>query len=290
MMYRVRHSTVYSYDETVPVCQNEAHLKPRNAASQKCLSNNLMIAPPPATLVERHDYFGNHVTFFTIQEGHRRLAITAESVVTVLETAPPAVEESGSWENTAQLLHSYSDGAHLEAKHFTFESPFVPVLDQLADYAAVSFTPGRRHLEATLDLTRRIFTEFKFDATATCVNTPPLEVLHKRRGVCQDFAHLMIGCLRSLGLSARYVSGYLLTVPPPGKPRLAGADVSHAWVSVYFPEFGWLDFDPTNNCIPSGHHITLGWGRDYGDICPIKGVFIGGGHHAMHVTVDVEPV
>ncbi|MBL9091858.1 MAG: transglutaminase family protein [Planctomycetaceae bacterium] len=290
MMYRVRHSTVYTYDETVPVCQNEAHLKPRNAATQKCLSNNLLIAPPPATTAERNDYFGNHVTFFTIQEGHRRLAITAESVVTVVEGAPPAAEESGSWETTTDLLRGYSDGSHLEAKHFTFESPYVPLSDELAGYALPSFTPGRRQLEAVFDLTHRIFTEFKFDPTATCVNTPPLQVLHKRRGVCQDFAHLMIGCLRSLGLSARYVSGYLLTAPPPGKPRLVGADVSHAWVSVYFPEFGWLDFDPTNDCMPSGKHITLGWGRDYGDICPIKGVFVGGGRHEMQVTVDVEPV
>lgn len=290
MMYRVRHSTVYTYDETVPVCQNEAHLKPRNAATQKCLSNNLLIAPPPATTAERNDYFGNHVTFFTIQEGHRRLAITAESVVTVVEAAPPPAEESGTWETTTDLLRGYSDGSHLEAKHFTFESPYVPLSDELAGYALPSFTPGRRQLEAVFDLTHRIFTEFKFDPTATCVNTPPLQVLHKRRGVCQDFAHLMIGCLRSLGLSARYVSGYLLTVPPPGKPRLVGADVSHAWVSVYFPEFGWLDFDPTNDCMPSGKHITLGWGRDYGDICPIKGVFVGGGRHEMQVTVDVEPV
>jgi transglutaminase-like putative cysteine protease len=290
MMYRVRHSTVYTYDETVPVCQNEAHLKPRNAATQKCLSNNLLIAPPPATTAERNDYFGNHVTFFTIQEGHRRLAITAESVVTVVEVVPPPAEESGPWETTTDLLRGYSDGSHLEAKHFTFESPYVPLSDELAGYALPSFTPGRRQLEAVFDLTHRIFTEFKFDPTATCVNTPPLQVLHKRRGVCQDFAHLMIGCLRSLGLSARYVSGYLLTVPPPGKPRLVGADVSHAWVSVYFPEFGWLDFDPTNDCMPSGKHITLGWGRDYGDICPIKGVFVGGGRHEMQVTVDVEPV
>ncbi|MBL9092050.1 MAG: transglutaminase family protein [Planctomycetaceae bacterium] len=290
MMYRVRHSTTYSYDDTVPVCQNEAHLKPRNASAQKCLSNQLHISPQPATLVERFDYFGNHVAYFTIQEGHRKLAITAESVVTVTEVASPSVEESGPWENTTALLRTYHDGMHLDVKHFCFASPFIPLLDSLADYARVSFTPGRRQLEAALDLTQRIYTEFRFDPQATVINTPPDEVLRKKRGVCQDFAHLMIGCLRSIGLSARYVSGYLLTNPPPGKPRLVGADVSHAWVSIYFPEFGWLDFDPTNGVIPSGRHITIGWGRDYGDVCPIKGVFIGGGRHAMNVTVDVEPV
>jgi transglutaminase-like putative cysteine protease len=290
MKYRVKHSTVYSYDDTVPVCQNEAHLKPRSCSNQKCLSSSLTILPVPATFFERSDYFGNQVAFFSIQEGHRQLSITAESTVAIADIILPKPEETAPWEMTLDVVRGAYDGTHFEARHFTFPSPYVPDTDDLADYARPSFTPGRRQLEAVLDLTHRIYTEFKFDPTATCINTPPSEVLRVRRGVCQDFAHLMIGCIRSFGLPARYVSGYLSTIPPPGRARMVGADVSHAWVSVYFPEFGWLDFDPTNDVVPSIRHITLGWGRDYGDICPIKGVFIGGGLHAMKVSVDVEPI
>lgn len=290
MKYRVRHSTTYSYDDTVPICQNEAHLKPRSGTNQKCLTSSLTIVPLPAQLLERSDYFGNHVAFFSIQEGHRQLSITAESTVVIAETVLPKPEETAPWETTLEVVRGSLDGPHFEARHFTFASPYVPDTDDLLDYARPSFTPGRPQLEAVLDLTHRIFTEFKFDPTATCVNTPPSEVLRVRRGVCQDFAHLMIGCLRAVGLPARYVSGYLSTIPPPGRARMLGADVSHAWVSVYFPEHGWLDFDPTNDVVPSLRHITLGWGRDYGDICPIKGVFIGGGMHAMKVSVDVEPI
>ncbi len=178
----------------------------------------------------------------------------------------------------------------LEAYQFAFDSPHVPTSPDLADYAAVSFSPGRPWLEALLDLTRRIHTEFKYDQTATNVSTPLERSAAMRRGVCQDFAHLQIGCLRSLGLAARYVSGYLVTAPPPGQPRLVGADASHAWLSAFSPEHGWIDVDPTNDMIPSPKHITLAWGRDYSDVCPIKGVFIGGGHHGMNVSVDVMPL
>jgi len=289
MKYRVRHSTVYAYGETVPNCQNEAHLKPRNVAYQKCLSSTLTVSPRPATLVERTDYFGNHVSFFTIEEGHRQLAITAESVVAVAAPAVPLIANSTPWEDTVAALSAYMP-INFEARHFTFGSPYVPLSDDLALFARQSFTPGRKLLEAVLDLTHRIFEGFKFDPAATCVNTPPSEVLRLRKGVCQDFAHLEIGCLRSLGLAARYVSGYLLSDPPPGQPKLVGADVSHAWVSIYLPEFGWYDLDPTNDIAPSTRHVTLGWGRDYGDICPIKGVFIGGGQHTMRVSVDVDAV
>jgi transglutaminase-like putative cysteine protease len=288
--YRVRHTTVYEYGETVPVCQNEARLKPRQGSTQMCISSNLTVSPRPATTAERSDYFGNHVSFFTIQEGHKKLSIAAESVVTLVPPPEPNPAQAQPWERIRARLADRGDVDLLEARQFTYASPQIPIADELIDYARPSFAAGRSQLEGVLDLTARIHKEFQFDPRTTTVTTTPLEVLRLKRGVCQDFAHLQIGCLRSLGLAARYVSGYLQTDPPPGKPRLIGADVSHAWVSVYFPEFGWLDFDPTNDCIPSTRHVTLGWGRDYGDIAPIKGVFTGGGVHTMRVSVDVEAI
>lgn len=290
MKYRVRHTTVYDYGETVPVCQNEARLKPRQGPTQMCISSNLTVSPRPATMAERSDYFGNHVAFFTIQEGHKKLSIASESVVTLAPQPEPNPAQAQPWEHIRARLADRADVDLLEARQFTYASSQAPTAEELAEYARPSFVPGRSQLESVLDLTSRIHREFKFDPRTTTVTTTPLEVLRLRRGVCQDFAHLQIGCLRSLGLAARYVSGYLQTDPPLGKPRLIGADVSHAWVSVYFPEFGWLDFDPTNDCIPSTRHVTLGWGRDYGDIAPIKGVFTGGGVHTMRISVDVEAI
>lgn len=290
MKYRVRHLTEYDYGETVPVCQNEARLKPRHGAAQMCISSSLTVSPRPATVSERTDYFGNHVTYFTIQEGHKRLSISADSVVTIVPPREPNPLQAQPWERLRDRLADQADADLLEARQFVYASPYVPLSDELADYGRPSFLPGRTLLEAVLDLTSRIYREFKFDPRTTTVTTTPLEVLRLRRGVCQDFAHLQIGCLRSLGVSARYMSGYLQTDPPPGKPRLIGADVSHAWVAVYFPEFGWLEFDPTNDLMPSTRHVTLGWGRDYGDVTPIKGVFTGGGAHTMRVSVDVEAI
>jgi transglutaminase-like putative cysteine protease len=194
------------------------------------------------------------------------------------------------WEAVRDQLAVDRSPAVLEAYQYVFDSPHVPTSSDLAAFAAISFTPGRPWLEALLDLTRRIYTEFKYDKTATNIRTPPGEVLRLRRGVCQDFAHLQIGCLRSLGLAARYVSGYLVTSPPPGQPRLVGADASHAWLSAYSPEQGWVDVDPTNDLIPSLKHVSLAWGRDYSDVSPIKGVYIGGGHNGMTVAVDVMPL
>jgi transglutaminase-like putative cysteine protease len=289
MKYRVCHETTYEYGESVPICQNEARLRPRNGPQQKCISSHLSVSPRPATIAERTDYFGNHVTFFTVQEGHRKLSIKSESMVTVTPVAPADPNASSPWDEVAARLADRSDVSLTDVRQFVFASPMAPTGDEMADYARPSFYPGRKLLEAILDLTRRIHEDFNFDPRATAVNTLPSEVLRLRTGVCQDFAHLEIACLRSLGLAARYVSGYLLTKPAPGKPRAIGADVSHAWVSAFVPEFGWLDFDPTNDVMPGGEHVMLGWGRDYGDICPIKGVFIGGGRHTMKVAVDVEP-
>jgi transglutaminase-like putative cysteine protease len=239
---------------------------------------------------ERTDFFGNPVTFFTIQEPHHELTVTAHHMVSVSPFALPEPAQTPAWEEVRQVLSSDRGPRSLDVYQFVFDSPYVTTDPELADYAAASFAAGRPLLEAVLDLTRRIHTDFRYDTKATTVATPLSEVFSARRGVCQDFAHLQIGCLRSLGLAARYISGYLLTTPPPGQQRLVGADASHAWLSVYCPGFGWIDVDPTNNQVPSDQHILLAWGRDYDDVSPIKGVILGGGQHTVSVAVDVVPM
>jgi transglutaminase-like putative cysteine protease len=288
MKYEVTHRTVYHYSEPVTLGHNSTHLTPRTLASQRCMANRLVILPAPSCQRTWTDYFGNHVTYFTVEEEHRELNVTAVSEVAMETQAPQEISASMPWEEARDAIRRTS-AVDLSAAPFSFDSPCVLRDDRLASYAAMSLTPGRPLLEATMDLTSRIFHEFKYDPAATSVSTPTMEVFEKRRGVCQDFAHLEIGCLRSLGLAARYVSGYLLTDPRPGQPRLVGADASHAWLSVFSPGQGWIDFDPTNNVIPTHRHVTLAWGRDYGDVCPIKGIFLGGGTHWMNVAVDVVP-
>jgi transglutaminase-like putative cysteine protease len=289
MKYKVTHTNNYYYSRNVSLCHNLAHLTARSCAWQTCLNSRLLISTPPMVSTTRTDYFGNVVSFFTVQEPHKKLEVTAINEVEVHPRPIPEPTQTPSWEDARQALRVRRDDETLDAYQFAFDSQYVRRDPELAAYAAPSFPPGRPLLEATLDLTHRIFTEFLFDSYATTIDTPPLEVLEKRRGVCQDFAHLSIGCLRSLGLAARYVSGYLLTNPPPGQKRLIGADMSHAWLSVFHPGFGWIDFDPTNDVIPREKHITLAWGRDYDDVSPIKGVILGGGRHSISVGVDVMP-
>jgi len=215
------------------------------------------------------------------------LIINSTSAVELFSAPTPALEETTSWENVCEHCANHPLGDMLEAAEFTYDSPLIQTGPDYKDYAAQSFPSDCPVLAATADLTHRIFKDFKFDPEATTVATPLQEVFRKRRGVCQDFAHFEIACLRSLGLPARYISGYLETDPPPGKPRLIGADASHAWISVYCPGFGWVDFDPTNNVIPTTRHITVAWGRDYSDACPIRGVILGGGRSQLSVAVDV---
>jgi transglutaminase-like putative cysteine protease len=250
----------------------------------------LRIIPAPATRTDRVDFFGNQLTFFTVQEPHEKLVVEARSFVTIHQKAEPWPARSLPWEEVARLLpHDYSV-AGLEAYQFVFESPRIRASEEFASYALQSFTPGRPFAEALLDLTARINSDFRFDSKATNVRTPPEEVFRERRGVCQDFAHFEIACLRSLNLAARYVSGYLRTYPRPGRSRLVGADASHAWVSVYYPYSGWLDIDPTNNVVPSEDHVTLAWGRDYGDVSPLRGLILGGREHTLKVGVDMKPL
>ena len=290
MRHRIVHITEYRYDDPVPLCHNVVHLRPRDTDRQICLSNAIGVSPLPASRRDRFDFFGNHATFLTLQEPHLTLRIESRSEVEVRPFDPPALFRWPAWEEAVDRLRGRLEPAALDARQYAFDSTHVPRHGELAAYARPSFPAGRSLWDAVQELNRRVHGEFRFAAGATDVGTPVLEVLRLRRGVCQDFAHLMIGCLRSLGLPARYVSGYLVTRPAPGKPRHVGADASHAWVSVFFPDVGWVDFDPTNGVVPSAEHITVGWARDYDDLSPVRGVIVGGQGHALAVSVDVEPV
>jgi transglutaminase-like putative cysteine protease len=287
--YRVKHVTRYGYEEPAPVCHNKVHLAPRKTLRQACAAFKLHVSPEPARITPQFDYFGNGVHYFAIRDPHRALSVTATSEV-LLMPLPGLIDLNSSppWETVRDALATPHGDQEVAACQFSCRSALAPVGPELAEYALPSFPPGTPVLAGASDLTRRIHEEFKYDPRATTVTTPVSEVLERRAGVCQDFAHLEIACLRSLGLAARYVSGYLRTLPPPGMPRLVGADASHAWLAIYGGPAGWVDFDPTNNVIPSADHLTVAYGRDYQDVCPIQGVFIGGGQHTMEVSVDVD--
>jgi transglutaminase-like putative cysteine protease len=258
-------------------------------ARQDLLAHSLELTPNPLVRNERIDFFGNPATWFSLQEPHDRLRIISRNTVEVRPVSLPTEFPWPAWDHVALQLQG-RDRHLLDAKQFLFNSPHVTTHGLLAEYARPSFAPGRSLLDCVTELTNRIYDEFTFDTDMTTVGTPILDVLRHRHGVCQDFAHLQIGCLRSLGLAARYVSGYFNTAPPSGKPRLVGADASHAWVSIFFPDLGWIDFDPTNGLLPSDGHIAVGWARDYGDVSPVRGVVVGGRRHWLNVSVDVEPV
>jgi transglutaminase-like putative cysteine protease len=290
MIYKISHRTTYKYKHPVSMGDHVACLKPRSITYNQLLDNELHIHPTPRTLTERVDYFGNLLCFFTLQEPHDQLVVEARSRVVITGNEARNAQPSLPWEESAEPLANDYSFEGLGAYQFQFESPRIRIRREFADYALQSFTPRRAMREALLDLTARIHNDFRFDAKVTTVRTTVEEVFKKRRGVCQDFAHLQISCLRSINVAARYVSGYLRTYPPPGKPRLVGADASHAWVSAYCRGLGWLDMDPTNNVAPSDGHVTVAWGRDYGDVSPLRGLILGGGKHTLEVAVDMEPV
>ena len=285
--YYIRHDSDFRYEKEVSLCHSLAHLTARTCARQTRVSAELEVSVTPAVLVPQVDCFGNPAIFFAIQEPHRTLKVGMINVVEVHPQPTPKPADTAPWDDIRDGLKSDRSVSAIDAYQFTFDSPYVKADDALRAYALPSFPRGRPILDAMLDLTARIYRDFTFDSTATTTTTPIAEVLEHRRGVCQDFAHLEIGCLRSLGLAARYVSGYLQTNPPPGRRRLIGADASHAWLSVYCHDHGWIDLDPTNNQIPLEKHIVLSWGRDYDDVSPIKGVILGGGRHSLAVAVDV---
>ena len=290
MIFEVTHKTSYSYADTVALCQNLLRLHPRDHAWQKCVRHELSITPAPSSQYHQVDFFGNHVTWISLEEHHSKFHICATSEVHVDPRPPADVAASLPWEQARDLLRTSADPTHIEATQYVFGSRHVVTSDDLADYARTAFQPGRPMLEAAMELTEQIHNDFTFMPGSTDLGTSAMEVLRTRRGVCQDFAHLQLGCLRSLGLAGRYVSGYLVTRPPPGRPRLVGADVSHAWISVFEPHLGWVDFDPTNGVMPSDQHITIAWARDYDEIAPVRGITVGGASQWLGVAVDVVPV
>jgi len=287
MKYRVIHTTGYNYSVPASLSQNELFLQPRQTPSQQVLDWQLSILPEPQYLQNRSDYFGNSVHVFMIQHPHNELSMSATSIVRTFSPELPTPEATMAWEEVAQRLAVRRQPVELEAAQFVFASPLITVNPTASAYAEPSFAPGTPVLAGTIDLVGRIFSEFAYDKTASTVDTTVEQVLAKRKGVCQDFAHLAISCLRGLGLAARYVSGYMETIPPPGKSKIVGADASHAWISVFVPDFGWVDLDPTNNLVNGETYITVAWGRDYGDVAPVKGVVMGGGVHQLSVMVDV---
>ena len=287
--YRITHTTNYHYGDPVRVCHNLVLLTPRETEQIHCVSHRLTIKPTPQISSRRKDFFGNLVHSFSIEESHKQLSVTATSRVTVSPRALPQPAATMPWESVAARLATRDDPNWLDAAPFLFDSRRIRRSEDFLKFAKGVFTPGRPILEAADALTRRIHGEFRYDATATDVDTPPESAFRIRKGVCQDFAQIAIGCLRSIGIPARYVSGYLRTVPPPGRPRLVGADQSHAWIAVYAGEVGWVEFDPTNACLCTTDHVPVAWGRDYHDVVPMRGVYLGGGQHTLSVSVDVAP-
>ncbi|MEQ1826218.1 MAG: transglutaminase family protein [Pirellula sp.] len=299
MKYKITHTTTYIYESPVRVCHNLVMLTPREDADVRVHSHRLTISPHPHQLNARQDFFGNRFHAFSIEESHRQLKVTSTSRLRVLTRKAPNADTTAAWEQVAAAITGrYNDSTRLpedpnwlEAATYLFDSRLVHRSTTFADYALQDFTPGRPILLSAQSLIARIYKEFKYDTSATYVDTLPQEALSIKRGVCQDFAQVAISCLRSIGLAARYVSGYLRTVPPPGHPRLVGSDQSHAWFSLYCgDDVGWIDLDPTNNCACARDHVPIAWGRDYQDVVPLRGVFLGGGKHTLKVSVDVLPM
>ena len=291
MKYQLTHRTKYTYKGSVTVSHHLARLAPRTLPSQRCPWHELEIHPVPVGRGVHVDSFGNTATYFEVEGKHDALEVIARSLVEVFAVRVQNPSATPSWETVRDACQGEKLTPGSDAGIFRFASPMVPLGPDFAAYARTDFPPGRPVLEGVVALTKRVFTEFRFDPRATNVTTPVAEVFKKRAGVCQDFAHLMLACLRSLGLPARYVSGYLETAPPPGKPRLIGADASHAWISVFCGEAaGWVDTDPTNNILPGERHITVAWGRDFSDVSPLRGVTLGAGGQRLEVAVDVMPV
>jgi transglutaminase-like putative cysteine protease len=289
MEYRVRHRTTYRYLQDVAQSWHVAHMLLRPTPTQSVEATHVTLTPEAGNRVERTDFFGNPCEWYFFNAAHDRLEILAESLVTVAPAPERDAETSLSWEEVRTLLESPPDAQARDAVQYIFDSPFTVFTRDLPSYARASFTPGRPLLAGAIELMHRIHDEFRYDTTVTDTTTPVDKVFEIRAGVCQDLAHVGIAAMRSLGLPARYVSGYLLTRPPPGQQRMLGADASHAWFSVYAPPFGWVDLDPTN-AVPAGEgHVTAAWGRDYGDVAPVAGIILGGHDHHIDVGVDVIP-
>jgi len=289
MNYRVTHTTRYAYESPVTLSHNQACLLPRQMPRQRCDRSGLRVIPRPTDWREHIDYFGNRLAYFAIEEPHESLEVTASSEVRVEPTGLELAFGSDlSWEQARDQFRASLDGPAVDARQYTVASPLVRPDEALRAYAADSFADGRPILEAVAALNGRIHRDFEYQPGLTSVATPLVTVLEHRAGVCQDFAHLAIACLRAHGLAARYVSGYIETTPPEGGEKLVGADASHAWFSIYVPGLDWVDFDPTNDQLAADQHITVALGRDYADVAPIRGVVNGVGDHELSVSVEVK--
>lgn len=289
MIFEVSHKTHYSYSLPVVQSQHLIHLSPRRLARQIIRNHSVIVEPAPALRYDGVDAFGNLVLILDIEVPHKELVLHARTSIETLAVAPFQPAATLPWDRLDESFKWLDDGMPLDVIQYRCASRLTTASRDISAYAKQSFTPGRPVLDAAVDLSRRIFTDFKFDAAATDVSTPIEQVFKQRRGVCQDFAHLALTCLRAMRVPGRYVSGYILTRPPPGQKRLQGADASHAWISVWSPEAGWVDLDPTNGIIVADEHVTIAYGRDYDDVSPISGVLLGGGEHTVAVSVDVVP-
>jgi transglutaminase-like putative cysteine protease len=288
VIYDIRHVTSYSYESPVNFARCSLRLEPRSGGGQELLSHSVDIRPRPTDRTARRDFFGTHIENILIEKPHRNLRIDSRSRVSVARNAPGRDGQSRPWESVRDLALQATSLGPVSPVGYVFASPLVPVLAAITSYASASFTPGGGILAGVVDLMHRIRTDFRYDRKATVISTPLNEVFEKRHGVCQDFAHVMIAGLRGLGLPAAYVSGYLRTVPPPGRPRLQGADATHAWVSVWCGEgLGWIGFDPTNDILVENDHIVLALGRDFSDVSPVDGIIVGSHKQKLNVAVDV---
>jgi transglutaminase-like putative cysteine protease len=290
VIYAVSHRTTFRYSSDVAYSRLVTHLEPRVTKRQRVAAFEVTLSPEPAKSCARCDYFGNATGWFTIDEPHAVLEILAESRIAVDPIAGFESDVSRSWEHVRTSFEFPADPETTSALQYTFDTPLTATSDDIVAYAKRSFRRGRPLLDCVLDVNDRIYADFTFDKEATDTTTTVKDAFELRAGVCQDFAHVGLAAVRGMGLAARYVSGYLLTRPPPGRERLVGADASHAWFSVWVPPYGWIDLDPTNGMLPSSEHITVAWGRDYGDVAPIHGIITGGSEHEVDVAVDVMPI
>jgi transglutaminase-like putative cysteine protease len=290
MIYDVSHKTVYRYSTPVVQSQHVVHMSPRAIEGQEVKGHALLIDPAPTLRTERDDYYGNRVVMFDIEQEHTELIVHAKSTISVTPPAQIDLEQGMAWDAVVERISQTPPAVDLSVIGYACASKHTHADAEIRDYAQRSCAEGRPVLQVAWDLITRIYDDFKFDATATDVSTPVSQVLRQRRGVCQDFSHLALACLRALHLPARYVSGYILTSPPPGGVKLSGADASHAWISVWSPEHDWVDFDPTNGLMPRDEHIAIAYGRDYDDVSPISGILLGGSEHSVSVGVDVLPI
>jgi len=286
MLYSVEHTTKYKYNEQVSLCHNITALTPRNTDQQICKASNMIISPLPDILEEHTDFFGNKLYYFVVEQEHEELTVTVKSQIEKI-TIPQPLHSNQSWESVRDLLYA-STGEYINEKQFTLPTAITAATAEIKNYAVFSFTAGKSLFDAVYHLINRIYTDFRFTPGFTTISTPLSDVMKERKGVCQDFAHLAISCIHSMGLPVRYVSGYLETLAPAGKEKLSGVDASHAWIAVFIPGMGWVDFDPTNNQLAKEQYITIGWGRDYFDIIPLKGVIMSSSSHELSVSVDVK--